>query len=312
MFKARKNGGLMKDGKEVEKFNNLGYRSDIPNRIKKSNEIRIFILGGSTVVYGWPPIPQAIQERFIKNNLPNVKVFNYGVVASVSGMELARTIYDVIDEKPDIIIFYNGGNDIMHPLGADPRPGYPYNFIVWENNPLLEPELDKYPGIPLFLYNSNILRTLCRNYFSNKLGKLENLRNEVLYNTESWRNKIADTYLNNASKCNKIAEAYNAKFLCFFQPMVYYKKTPTELEKSFIIKDNYNHALTLRNMILEKSHKIDPQLKFIDISNIFDNQTEQIFFDIIHTNQKGINIVADYIYNYLIKNFNITKNGISY
>ena len=53
---------------------------------------------------------------------------NAGAPAYVSGQELARLIFEVLDLEPDIVIVYDGFNDLNSALLFDPRPGYPSNF----------------------------------------------------------------------------------------------------------------------------------------------------------------------------------------
>ncbi len=53
-------------------------------------------------------------------------------------MELARLVFEALAYQPDLIVSYSGANDIILPLSADPRPGYPFNFMIREYNPLLD------------------------------------------------------------------------------------------------------------------------------------------------------------------------------
>lgn len=303
MFKGRENAGVTRGDINLENMNENGYRGPAPTKIKPQGEVRIFVLGGSTVWNGYPTIPEVIEGNFRRSNHGNVKVFNYGVMASNSGMELARLVYEIVDYEPDIVIFYNGSNDVMHPLSADPRVGYPYNFMVWENNPLIQYDINKYPGFSLYLYNSNLLRVLMKSYFSNKLGKIDDLRESVGYNTKDWRSKTALNYLKNIEKTALISKAYNAQFIAFFQPMVYYKSTLKGKEINFVSKFESKHAIEMRKMILAN---IDTnKYNFKDFSNVFDKYNEELFIDLVHTNQRGIDIIGNEIYESIIKKFKI-------
>ena len=93
------------------------------------------MLGGSTIVTGGlleDTVPAAIEAHLQLNGLPQARVYNFGVVSFVSGQELSLLVHRLIDLKPDLVITYDGGNDIFESWFYDPRPGYPFNFVVWE------------------------------------------------------------------------------------------------------------------------------------------------------------------------------------
>jgi len=130
-------------------YNQMCYRGDFPVSPKPADEYRVFMLGGSTVLNGSSPLPALLENKFSQHGLSYVKVYNFGVVASVSNMEIARIVIEISELQPDLIIMYNGGNDIIMPWYYEPRPGYPCNFIAYEANPILESDVNKYPNLPL-------------------------------------------------------------------------------------------------------------------------------------------------------------------
>ena len=149
-------GGLPNAGN----LNARGYMGRAPDTPKPEDEFRIFLVGGSTVLQGNPTLAELLEQQCARTGLTHVKIYNYGVVSSGSGQDLARVVYEISDLEPDLIIFYNGANDTMHPKYWDPRPGYPFNFVVYEKNPLLESSIRDYPALALLAYGSNILRTM--------------------------------------------------------------------------------------------------------------------------------------------------------
>jgi lysophospholipase L1-like esterase len=264
-------------------------------------------LGGSTVFDGNPSIPVIIQDEFIKNGFNQVKVFNYGVVSSVSSMELARIIFEVLDCKPDLIIMYNGANDMMAPFYWDPRPGYPYNFLVYENNPLAKRDVQKL-AFTLFSY-SYTAKLIGWNFFTNKLLGFERVRKEASYNTDEWRDRIAEIYVNNIIKADKTAKAFGSDFIAFLQPMVYFKDTLSSSESGLLDKSAIKHNISMRAKILSRiaEGKALVGLKFEDLSDIFDHRQEAVFTDFVHVTPQGRSIVAKAIFEYIVKNSEIFK-----
>jgi hypothetical protein len=77
----------------LARFNTEGFRieGEIPDP-KPADELRIFVMGGSTVVFGAPlanTIPGAIESQLRANGLPQARVYNFGVLGFVSGQELS-------------------------------------------------------------------------------------------------------------------------------------------------------------------------------------------------------------------------------
>ena len=115
-------------------FSRFAYGSQ--ESAKTRGEFRIFMLGGSTVEYGNPPLPVYVEQELKRRGFENVRVFNYGVISQNSGQELAHLVFHVLDSEPDMVVFYDGGNDIMDPLLYDPRSCYPFTFLAYEKKVL--------------------------------------------------------------------------------------------------------------------------------------------------------------------------------
>jgi len=301
MFKGRA-GALIN---ATERHNKYGYRGSAPLVNKDDGEYRIFILGGSTVWNGDPTIPALVQEEFIRNGYHQVKVFNYGVVSSVSSMELARIVFEIVDFKPDVIVMYNGGNDMTHPLSYDPRPGYPFNFIVNENNPLINSSIKN--SLLFLIKQFRSIGFLGGNYLINNFLSLDKVRKEAGYGTDQWRDKIAEIYINNIIKARNIAKAFNSNFIVFFQPIIYSKNYVSEKEIRYVNESIKYHHVYLRDAILSKVSDLKKRdgLNFIDLSDLYDTNKETVFIDGIHTTQQAMIPIAKEIYAKIINNFTI-------
>lgn len=304
MFGGAQNGSL----RNSEELNNLGYRGKTPLVPKEPNEFRIFMLGGSTVFRGNPPLPAMLEEEFRKNDKGNVKVYNFGVVSAVSSMELSRIVFEISELQPDLIVMYNGANDILHPYTWDPRPGYPFNFIVYENNPLLESDVRSYPTFNLFLYGSNLARSFFPHHFVRSFVPLKEERQKVNWGSNGWRNEIAGKYITNLAKARKISHAFGARFIAFFQPMVYYKDSLSIKEKTHRWDENLkDHCICIRSQILAqvKLCTTGSDLILIDLSDIYDDTPTKVFIDEAHTLQESKDVITKAIYEHIFNNVTI-------
>lgn len=119
--------------------NNLGfrYKNDITSN-KEPEEVRIFMLGGSVVFNGKTnrtTISGMLEDRLngMKNRKYNYRCINAGTASFISDQELALLIHVIIDLKPDVVIVFDGFNDLWFPFYYEPRIGYPINWSAYEN-----------------------------------------------------------------------------------------------------------------------------------------------------------------------------------
>jgi len=109
------------------KINSEGFRGDNFSIVKPDGFYRIITVGGSTMFgYGATSDETTIPgyfEALLQNNskLNNVEVINAGISGATSFTELELIKNKLIDYEPDLIIVYDGWND----LTAD----YPYREI---------------------------------------------------------------------------------------------------------------------------------------------------------------------------------------
>ncbi|MBN3036308.1 MAG: hypothetical protein JW861_12050 [Bacteroidales bacterium] len=280
--------------------NSLGYRGALPEFDKDSGEYRIFMAGGSTVWNGNPPIPELVEKELNQMGYTNVKVFNWGAVASNSGMELSRLTHEIGRYEPDLVVFYNGGNDMTHPFYGDPRPGYPYNFMIFENNPLMLSPQD-YPVLPLTLFKYGIIRFLFKGSFSQKFTNLSDLRKETGFDTDPWRDSIAKCYLENLELARVVSNAFGAEFVAILQPLIFFKKNLSDEEKEIGFLESKSHLLYLQRKIRNALSSGGYSFNFIDLSDFFNDYDGTIFVDPVHLTQRGREMISHDICNRLTR-----------
>ena len=293
------------------KHNELGYGGKVPEQEKKQGEYRIIFLGGSTVRFGQPAIPALVEQLFHAEGFEEVQVFNFGVSGSNTGMELARLVFEVPAYQPDMIVSYSGGNDINLPMYADPRPGYPFNFMVKEYSPLLDRD---YPLAALTAYGSHLFRLLGYDYFMRKFTRVEELRRSTGWKTQPWREQIAEAYVHNVETSARIAHAFDSAFVAFLQPSLLTKKNATERERAYLDQfmltsvqkfgltsdDWHLHDEFIRNRInVRLSAARTPGFRFIDMSAAFASVETSTYVDLIHTDQHAKRLAASRIFETL-------------
>ena len=118
------------DGLRVEA---LDY--DLPKR-KPPGQWRAAVLGSSAVQLGTTykdSLPGALRT-VLRRHHPgrDIEVINAGIQSAVSRQTIAHLLFTVKDYAPDLVVLYDGFNDLMLPLNYESRPNFPYNFQTLE------------------------------------------------------------------------------------------------------------------------------------------------------------------------------------
>ncbi len=294
----------------VRDHNEGGYRGKYPSKNKPKNEYRVILLGGSSVYLGDPTVTELLEENFQKNGYINVRVYNFGVISNSSSQELMTIVKEVSELQPDLIIQYNGANDLYHPLYYDPRPGYPYDFLVYEASPLLYPK--KLSAIKFFFYKNSLVRfigeRLFPTYYMNQLLPLNTLRREAGYGTDTWKEQIADIYVSNIVKAQKISMAFGGEYIAIFQPTVYEKKHITDEEAPIFVPSETTYFREIKKKIFQRVTLPTYQdVHFVDLSLYFDSVESTMFSDVMHVYQDSQPFIAEAIYNSIMNRIFISR-----
>jgi hypothetical protein len=163
----------------------------------------------------------------------------------------------------DVIIFYGGGNETIQHFYYDSRPGYPYNFYLYDSN-------------------SNSLINFFIKY-SNLIGEIDKLFNLYLdFNPKtsnetefiSWAKKTKKNYFDTIQKSKRLTENFivpnqceRSFFIPIFQPMV----PPNDRTKKLVeivrseLEDNGIHDLSY----------LKSQLNFTDFIHV-DQESKEV------------------------------------
>ncbi|HXV43102.1 MAG TPA: hypothetical protein VEC96_08560, partial [Anaerolineae bacterium] len=192
---------------------------------------------------------------------------------------------------------------------------YPFNFLVYEKNPLLESNVASYPAFTLLAYGSNIARYFFPAYFSDKFADFDQLRWEAQWGSDEWKSEVAQIYVNNLIKADKISHTFGADFIAFAQPLLYFKDQPApEEEDLFGNWERKEYCLQVRQKIREEIEKstVNASFKIVDLSDIYDNTSERIFTDAIHTTQASKPVVVQAMYQHIMQDFGAKFAEVQY
>ncbi len=288
-FKGRPNHGPYKAS---------GYRSEFPRK-KDDDTYRIIFLGGSSLVMGEKTIPDLVEESFqAVLNKKKVEVLNFGVVSSSVRQDLSRLVHEVLDLKPDLVVFYHGYNELMNPIIGDPRPGYPFNFGINAKNPLAIKRANEISILDLLVLRSTLLRQYFPNFVEGFVLQTDKLKRSVGKFSSEWRGKIVNDYWNTLEKIQKISTSHQFDIAIFFQPVALGEKDFFEESRRFYKEKRENFKLMANDLVADKRVS---DFKFFDLRSFFKENQENPFRDLVHIKDEYRKSVAKALSEKLLK-----------
>ena len=227
---------------------------------KPPGQLRIAVLGSSAVQLGSTyetTLPGSLRT-LLRERYPgrDIEVINAGIQSCVSRQSIAHLVFTVVDYDPDIVILYDGVNDIGLPLTYEARANYPYNFQTmveaWDSYRAEYQE----PVWQLVLNRSRVYAALRARWGSEEETTTANTvvlglnrpphavaPEKVMQDREFVANHIA-AYLSNWRQLVELAKAYDYVPFCVLQPT-------GGLEKE------YSVPLTMRDFGLEEEMAVE-------------------------------------------------------
>lgn len=273
---------LMKPNQHFEtlNINSHGFRGPEIKTPKPDNTFRIFLVGGSTAMSQGSPSDEISKTGFMQVMFDNedlnvdVEVINGATGGHRSLDENWVVKNKILQLEPDLIIFFDGGNDVRYryldtvvkspeekkqenPLKFKSYPFYRTPFVVYRIiiNPTSEQPLTDQHISQIPINWKNNISEIC------EIGKKENF--QVI---------VALQPLNGAGNKTKTTdEARNAP------------ENDPFIEKALKLYPNMKKRLTELDSICDKT---------ADLTNVFDHIDEAIYWDGLHVNAKGHEIVA--------------------
>jgi hypothetical protein len=304
--------------------NEDGFRIPSPGyklpKDKPAGQLRIAVLGGSTVEIASTfdfTLPGSL-KTLLQQRYPgrDIEVINAGIQSSVSRQSLVQLLVTVVDYHPDIVILYDGGNDIGLPLTYESRPNFPYNFQTMEEAWNLYRHEHRVPLWQIALERSHVYR-LVRARLNPKQRDVVPSADEpyagvnavpvqrVISDSSFAVNQIS-AYLSNWRKLIDLSRAYNFRPVCVLNPAsagldpdfsvprmmrFFHLDRETALEWVTAFEILYDEA----GRQLEQLRSDYPHAIFLNLTH-FLQPPEKYFWDLAHLYDEANMVVAERIY----------------
>lgn len=233
------------------------------------NDFRIAVLGDSTTdgasdvrIRPWAEI---MYDRYCRDG---ITIFNGGMSGYYSGQELIKLKRDMLKLYPDLIIVYDGYNDLMQSV-LHKKFGY----------------LEK-------------LVNVAGQYVTEADGRI--LQQKKAWTGISSSQDPVDEWLENIECMYAIAVNRKIPFFSFMQPMLFTKKNldwhSRTILQTMLFHGNNDKFMKYAKEFRSRAGEIVKSHGYIhDLTNIFDD--EDVYMDIIHVYEKGNEIIASRIWN---------------
>ncbi len=283
-------------------INNDGFRGSEIQKEKPDDTYRIIMVGGSTTfglkMLSDHTIPGHLQEKFDQLNLKKrVEVINAGINGYNSNDELNLIKKKIVKYEPDLVIIYDGSNDIFFPYDSkliaydigDSQYIYRKYFQFYKTLDVINNIISEEPSPPLHEYRLNV--------------KLE-----LDDRAKLWKNHI--------STICEIGNQNGFKTLIFLQPFLgtgnkSLTKQETNLFNTQVLK-HFPSALLEYSYFADSLDDLNNSCTgAFDLRNIFDNVKKWIFWDKWHISYRYNGIVADEIFDLalpLLEDEGISRN----
>ena len=278
-----KNYGGVKPGNFKGKWINVQNNRRVTINGPKKFLYKIYIFGGSTVYNGEVPdsFTIASQLAVLGANDFSYEVINMGSTSIHSTQQLGRLKSEVNLDNGDIVIFYDGVNDIFQRIIYENREGFmvgePKEESFWIN--FLRSK-SKYSSILYILY-------------SRMSDNTKEISNNLI------RTSIED-YMNTLVETNHYVESKGANFFHFLQPTLFTKKNLNQYEQMLIAKGPPFTGKQIKKVFNEVYPLIEEKLDNVKFSfslvTVFDTVMDSPYLDFCHVNHIGNKIIAKNIW----------------
>jgi len=271
--------------KSTVNINNYGFRGAEISQIKQDDTYRIFVVGGSTTISLRAPSdeqthPGFLQELFNDSELDfPVEVINAGTPSFTSSQELSIVENKIVNFEPNLVIVYDGTNDLNLPYGYTPAKtsfrstladGFNRYLPFWETIP-----------VTYHIFNN----------FGNEEKSFTFDSSTIDSKVKLWKE--------NLEKICEIGNEKNFDVIILLQPILGSgNKKLTEYEqKQFEFFEHKKVLISYEKFSNELIYLEDYCTQVIDFRNIFDSYDTEIYFDNTHVTYQANKIIAENIFN---------------
>ena len=259
----------------------------------------VHIYGSSTIYSQEVPdeytIPSIVQRK-VNEITTKYKVVNYGAVSMNSEQQL-YFLRETKLKEGDIVIFVDGGPDILHNI----YNGYEHGVNINTLQNSQKPDILGSQIVPVLEKVKLINFATLLKYIKQKSSPL-NTRNAEEVTARAI--KASENFANNIRLAHQYSKMSGADFYHFLQPTIFSLKSRTKHEQFLIdnflltppgIERVFNYSI---DKFVRHSNALNSQgVVSIDLSNVLENRQGEVFLDFAHTTERANEAIAMAIFS---------------
>ncbi|MEK9966641.1 MAG: SGNH/GDSL hydrolase family protein, partial [Rhodospirillaceae bacterium] len=262
---------------------------------------------------------------------PGYQVLNFGAPGNYVFNEMTRYVSQVTHLDPDIVVFFDGYNDALYASFEHVRQTLPAPIMNWADYSYIA--FDRWNGIrsqlrsqppAVFTYAFLLVQRLQEKYVvGDSLGGSADLRAQFyedyyLYRLSQNLRKTDPFYAGALEENLSFLAGYHIGrerlFLAYLQasPLAYRNLAPeraagvdpldapvseaADEKTNVVFLENMRGAFEAFTEVygrLDNRYAASANIRFFDIRRLFENVDEHVYNDIIHTNVRGNQIIAE-------------------
>jgi lysophospholipase L1-like esterase len=285
-------------GELVFTTNSHGFRGPEFQVEKETSVYRIVVIGGSAVATGRLNETQftALLERELNQHYggsPEIEVINAGVPGFTSTQEMFLLHTQVLTWNPDLVIIYDGGNDMVFGSMPDyvpnqvPRNAQTMAVLAEYENPLSR-NLMTYQLLSRALSDSDAMSRPEKEVYNPRGAQF----------AYAYHREAVDVYQQNLDIMASTLSSHDIDALLVYQPYILTTgKSLTEYEEALLEQLQPAYVNALERMLPEGATAMrnvaeSRNVPWADFSSLFDEETETMFNDEVHQSDAGNQVIA--------------------
>ncbi len=267
----------------------------------------IWMFGGSTLWGSGSPdnatIPSLLAEEYARHGRP-VCVRNYGEMAWVSTQEVIKLLLELkrAQQKPDLVVFYDGANEPLLPYQSDAIDGHQNLDRI---RAVFDQSIAERDGSFAWLLKSNTAQLLNRSAAWLGLGRrdaaLADRYRSNRASIEALTRVSVRSYFQNIETVHMLASGHGFGYAFFWQPVLYLDKKPLTSEEVGILESE-RRMLPGLDEVYRNSHALvagERRRNFHDLADAFHDQRATLYIDALHVGPEGNRVIAKRVYDVL-------------
>lgn len=267
-------------------FNGIHLDPDCGSQFLSGSSKSVIFLGGSLMANTGAPNYLTTIDQYVHRAIPGLKSLNLAESGTRSTNELIRFLLEVINLRPQVVVFLSGGNEFHSILRGGP-PDDDFYWTAGVRDRIHHPMrflLDR------VIYKSEVLKLI--------VFKTGLLHSHLYVRTAPSLEQIhlaAQLYVENTNKVTVICQAYQIHCLFFLQPTLLGKTYLTSEEK--LLEDYWNSIFPNLEKTFSEGYKYikeNVRVHLVDLSNSIQTK-EHVYLDLFHMNKLGNEVIGQAI-----------------